>query len=58
MVTFEKKNEKNERSADKYFIHILDTLNQYIAYHEAYNKIEAVLANDQNISIVICDQKS
>lgn len=39
MVTFEKKNEKNERSADKYFIHILDTLNQYIAYHEAYNKI-------------------
>lgn len=32
VVTFEKKNEKNEKSSDKYFVQILDTVNQYIAF--------------------------
>jgi len=58
VVTFEKRNEKNEKSYDKYFVQILDTVNQYIAFFEAYSKVEAVLTNDQNISLVVCNQKS
>jgi vacuolar protein sorting-associated protein 11 len=58
VVTFEKRNEKNEKSYDKYFVQILDTVNQYIAFFEAYSKVEAVLTNDQTISLVVCNQKS
>jgi RecJ-like exonuclease len=58
VVTFEKRNEKNEKSYDKYFVQILDTVNQYIAFFEAYSKVEAVLTNDQTIALVVCNQKS
>lgn len=37
---------------------ILDTVNQYIAFHDAYNKVEAVLTNDTTVSIVVCNQKN
>jgi vacuolar protein sorting-associated protein 11 len=39
-------------------VQILDTVNQYIAFFEAYTKVEAVLTNDQTISLVVCNQKS
>ncbi len=58
VVTFEKKNEKNEKSSDKYFVQILDVANQFIAYFEAFSKVESVLTNDQSINLVICNQKS
>lgn len=32
VVTFEKRNEKNEKSSDKYFVQIVDITNQFIAY--------------------------
>lgn len=58
VVTFEKRNEKNEKSSDKYTVQIIDTLNQFMTYSEAFNSVEVVLANEHSITLVICNQKS
>ena len=57
VVTFEKRNEKNEKSLDKFIVQIIDTVNQYIAYSEAFNRVETVLTNDEKVTMVICNQK-
>lgn len=58
VVTFEKRNEKIEKSSDKAYVQILDTLNQYVAYFETYAKVEALMCNEQNLVVVCCNQKS
>lgn len=32
VVTFEKRNEKNDKSSDKYNVQIIDTVNQFMVY--------------------------